>query len=180
MECDKSRAFQAPATPPTHSHHSLTNQKQHSSIYICVFDSTTQWPKQAIQAKATTPNSNLATINKLLHFNSQKWAILTKTTTPNRNLAAMNMLHFKGLYKPCMFQLKLNCLTSQLNQLTNPFVMRATYMGGCRGQGGEGGFIPLPLPNSAESTLRKKGLSEEELCSWINDWAWEERIFTGY
>jgi len=39
---------------------------------MCVFDSTTQWPKQAIQAKATTPNSNLATINKLLHFNSQK------------------------------------------------------------------------------------------------------------
>jgi hypothetical protein len=73
----------------------------------------------------------------------------------------MNMLHFKGLYKPCMFQLKLNCLTSQLN----PFVMRPSiYMGGCRGRGegeGEGGgFIPFPFPNSTESTLRKK-----ELCS---------------
>jgi hypothetical protein len=127
---------------------------QHSSIWL--FDSTTQWPKQAIQAKATTPNSNLAAINKL-HFNGQKRAILTNTTTPNRNLAAMN----KGLYKPCMFQLKLNCLTSQLNRLTNSFVMRpSTYCGG----GGGAGFIPFPFPNSAESTLRKKGLTEEELC----------------
>jgi hypothetical protein len=139
--------------PPTHFA-SLINQPKAAQLYIYVFDSTTQWRKQAI---------------------------LTKTTTPNRNLTAMNMLHFKGLYKPCMFHLKLNCLTSQLNRLTNPFVMRpSTYMGGCRGRGGEGGFIPFPLPSSAESTLRKKGLSEEELCSWINDWAWEERIFTGY
>jgi hypothetical protein len=130
MECDKSRA-----TPPSHPLAS-TNQKQHSSIHV--FDSTTQWPKQAVQAKATTPNSNLAAIKKL-HFNGQKRAILTKTTTPNRNLAAMNMLHFKGLYKPCMFQLKPNCLTSHLNQLTNPFVMRpSTLHGWVQGAGGRG------------------------------------------
>jgi hypothetical protein len=56
--------------PPTHFA-SLINQPKAAQLYIYVFDSTTQWPKQAIQAKATTPNSNLAAINKL-HFNGQK------------------------------------------------------------------------------------------------------------
>jgi hypothetical protein len=95
--------------------------------------------KTRYSSQGTTPNSNLAAINKL-HFNGQKRAILTKTTTPNRNLAAMNMLHLKGLYKPCMFQLELNCLTSQLNRLTNPFAMRVdTWVGA--GGGGRGGAL---------------------------------------
>ncbi len=57
--------------PPTHPLASLINQPKEAQLYIYVFDPTTQWPRQAIQVKATTPNSNLAAINKL-HFNGQK------------------------------------------------------------------------------------------------------------
>jgi hypothetical protein len=56
---------------PTHPLASFINQPKEAQLYMYVFDSTTQWPKQAIPAKATTPNSNLAAINKL-HFNGQK------------------------------------------------------------------------------------------------------------
>jgi hypothetical protein len=68
----------------------------------------------------------------------------------------------QAMYVPAQAELPHITVESVDQSLCN----EAFYIHGwVQGAGGEGGFIPFPLPNSAESTLRQKGLSEEELCS---------------
>ncbi len=135
MECDKSRAFQAPATPPTHLHHSSTNQKQHSSIYMCLIELPNG------QNKVFKPRHNSKQQSCCNQQAALQWPKTSYSHQDNYSKqesccyehAALKRT-LQAMYVPARAELPHITVESVDQSLCN----EGRYMGGCRG-GGEGG-----------------------------------------